>query len=365
MRPKQGLTRRSRLAQRLYLIGMLRQKLLLVLGSVIALVLVAGVTAVLLLQSVLSDFEHLGGEAIAGASTAMALQMRLTDLQGEVERAAAQATPGDAGRIASAMSDIRQQLDGLRDLEIIRGPAAKQYSELRTLIDEVSQAARPALNADGREAPAHAATAYQPLLEKVGAARVQLIALRETMRSHAEIEERGMVSRFRWIVLGLGLAFVLVINGSIMVLARMSSMILKPVDRLVEASRRLAREEFDHRIEIDRKDEFGELAAAHNNLAAQLQANEQRKIETLHQVARTLSHELNNAMAIIQLQLNLASRAAAGSDGLQPERLREIQEALTRMAATVSALTRVRRIVLTDYLSGVKMLDLQASVAEE
>jgi two-component system sensor histidine kinase BaeS len=146
----------------------------------------------------------------------------------------------------------------------------------------------------------------------------------------------------------------------------MSSMILKPVDRLVDASRRLAREEFDHRIAMDRRDEFGELAAAYNSLAAHLQANEQRRMDVLQQVARTLNHELNNALAIIQLQLDRVSRSRViGSDAMaQAQPLHEMQEALTRMADTVAALGKVRRIVLTDYASGMKMLDLQASVAE-
>jgi hypothetical protein len=35
------------------------------------------------------------------------------------------------------------------------------------------------------------------------------------------------------------------------------------------------------------------------------------------------------------------------------------------MTHTVEALKRVRRIVLTDYVEGVKMLDLQRSVEED
>ena len=39
------------------------------------------------------------------------------------------------------------------------------------------------------------------------------------------------------------------------------------------------------------------------------------------------------------------------------------QESLRRMAGTVESLKRVRRIVLTDYISGTKMLDLPRSIA--
>src|SRR5947209_5833042 len=53
--------------------------------------------------------------------------------------------------------------------------------------------------------------------------------------------------RLKWIVLGLSIAFLLVINGSVVVLLRAAGMILAPVDRLVAASRELAAEHFEHR----------------------------------------------------------------------------------------------------------------------
>ena len=173
------------------------------------------------------------------------------------------------------------------------------------------------------------------------------------------------IGKLRMVAIGLGLVFVVVLNASIIVLGRMTSMILKPVDKLVDASRCLAREDFSHRVQLDRRDEFGELARAYNSLAEQLQCNEERKIETLHQVARTLNHELNNAIAIIQLQLIMFERGGKNGNQLQAERLREIHAALARMSRIVIDLTRVRRIILTDYISGVKMLDLERSVEVE
>ena len=52
-------------------------------------------------------------------------------------------------------------------------------------------------------------------------------------------------------------------------------------------------------------------------------------------------------------------------DFLFPQLQADPANLLPEGAGTVAALTRVRRIVLTDYLSGVKMLDLEASVADE
>jgi signal transduction histidine kinase len=158
-----------------------------------------------------------------------------------------------------------------------------------------------------------------------------------------------------------------VITASVMMMVRMGRMVLRPVERLVEASRRLGREEYDFRVKIRATDEFGELAAAYNRLAEQLSANERRKLETLGQAAVMLNHELNNAGAIIKLQLSLLERQNAGSPAFA-RALVQIHESLARMTVTLERLKHVRRIVLTDYAggaAGVKMLDLEKSVAEE
>jgi len=44
--------------------------------------------------------------------------------------------------------------------------------------------------------------------------------------------------------------------------------------------------------------------------------------------------------------------------------LNEIREALRRMANTVESLKHIRRIVLTDYVAGTKMLDLTQSTQD-
>jgi signal transduction histidine kinase len=83
-------------------------------------------------------------------------------------------------------------------------------------------------------------------------------------------------------------------------------------------------------------------------------------METLGQVALAMNHEINNAINIIELQLRLLEQKTPAGPG--PQRcLQQIHESLRRMTNTVHALKSVRRIVLTDYLPGVKMLDLERS----
>lgn len=203
------------------------------------------------------------------------------------------------------------------------------------------------------------------LVAAIGAIVLMHLALEDLIEaSTGAVDGRDLeqfVARFRIAGLVVGIVALVLVNASIVIVLRAAMMVLRPVDKLVEASRHLAREEFDHRVVVDQADEFGELARAYNALAAQLEANEQRKLETLHQVSRTLNHELNNAISAIELQLTVVDRRR-GTDETLAEPLHRIHESLARMSRTIDALKRVRRIVLTDYLSGVKMLDLDRSV---
>jgi signal transduction histidine kinase len=171
---------------------------------------------------------------------------------------------------------------------------------------------------------------------------------------------QGEMKTFRTVVLALAAVFVVVINVSAELLVRTAAKILRPVDALVEATRQLSRENFQHRVTLRERNEFDELAAAYNNLAAHLQETEQRRVDVLAQVGIALNHELNNALATIEMQLKLVSRRNA----LDPQtegRLHTIHQSLARMKDAIASLRNVRRIVLTDYGPGQKMLDLVRS----
>ena len=178
-----------------------------------------------------------------------------------------------------------------------------------------------------------------------------------------QLRHAPLIANFRWLVLILALVFIVVINISILVLLRAAAMVTRPMDQLIEGTRELGKGRFDHRVQIEQDDEFGELARAYNCVAADLEAGERKKLDMIGQVALTLNHELNNAMSTIELQLQLLGKQSNGSNGVE-KYSRQIREGLARMAATVDALKHVRRIVLTDYISGVKMLDLERSVRE-
>ena len=73
---------------------------------------------------------------------------------------------------------------------------------------------------------------------------------------------------------------------------------------------------------------------------------------------------MNNAMGMIELQLKLLTRRSSDHEAVATC-LRRIGEALARMSGVVESLKHVKRIVLTDYVEGTKMLDLQKSVEQD
>jgi len=339
-------------------VAVLRRKLLLILGSLVALLLLTAVGAIWMLQSILGELHHINTESWAIiqrsnelATTISAMEIELYKLATGKER--------HLDNLVEAVEQMRAHVAAVEKSYVTRLPEN----------EEVLAGIRRQLPAFAENVAA-LATAQDPQWERrhhtaalanaVGL-RQDIMLLTRNVREHGEKEHASLTSHFRWLLLTLTIVFLVVINISIFVLLRMAAMIVRPVEKLVEATRQLGQEHFDYRVEVQQKDEFDQLARAYNNLAGQLQANEQRKLEMLGQVALTLNHELNNAIAIIELQLQLLSRQAGGNTRVETC-AREIHESLARMTRTVESLKRVRRIVLTDYIGGVKMLDLARSV---
>ncbi|MHC4773724.1 MAG: HAMP domain-containing protein [Planctomycetota bacterium] len=339
---------------------MLRRKLLLVLGSLIVLLLVSALSAILLLHDVLKDLNHASTEVVNCTARTRLLEHAFSGFEADLHRLRGRlgASPQPA-LTAAALLDER--VEGLLEAGIVPEDATGSAGRLRQLQPDLLGHLEAYAGTDD---PAVKDEAITLAVEVSAAMRTAIADLSRITYEHSALEHEQVVGKFRRAAIGLGLGFLVLLNASIVVVLRAAIMVLKPLGELAEASRRLGREEFDHRVAVGRTDEFGELAQAYNSMAEQLQANEERKVETLHHVARTLSHELNNAISTIELQLTVVDRRKGDNQALVRP-LRQIHQSLGRMSDTIGALKRVQKIVLTDYLSGVKMLDLERSVAED
>jgi len=340
---------------------MLRRKLIWVLGSLVGLLLATAIGAIWMLQGVLRELHHLDTQAWViieeannlGTTISM-VEIELYELEFGQQRhldrliELVESMQGEVEKVsASYVSHLPENEPMLQRIRTAVPVFAEHVGALGTAQD-----------------PQWAAQHRRDARDAAVGLRRDILTLSRNVGRHGEAEQRALTDRFRWLVLGLTVVFLIVINISIVALLRMAGMVLRPVEKLVEATRQLGKEHFDYRVELDQKDEFDELANAYNSLAAQLQANEQRKLEMLGQVALTLNHELNNAAAIIELQLQLAGRQSGHNPALD-KCVTQIRDSLARMTRTVDLLKQVRRIVLADYVSGAKMLDLEKSASPD
>ncbi len=337
---------------------MLRRKLMLNLLPLLAMLVVTAAAAIWLLQGVLRELTQIDQQAWSVVERVNELSITVNSIEVDLYEIHV-GRERHLDRLIQAVDQLRGLMDEMPRYEIIHQPRA--WSVYESMRDRM-----PRFEAD----VAGLATAQDRGLirEHTESALANAVALRNDtlplsrfVRDHAHGEQQSLSSWFRWLVLGLTLAFVLSINVSVMVLLRMAGMVLRPVDRLVAAARELGNERFDHRVRVEQHDEFDQLAAAYNRMAEQLEVSEQRKVEVLGQVALAMNHELNNAMATIEMQLQLLGRHAGDPENLA-RRLRQIRQSLQRMSEAVDSLKQARRVVLTDYIEGVKMLDLRRSM---
>ncbi|MCK6475747.1 MAG: HAMP domain-containing protein [Phycisphaerales bacterium] len=317
----------------------LRKKLLARLGLLVVGFVAGAVIAIVLLQAVLRDLDTMNADAAA-------LIDGVQKLSGEVARLE-QAIPGAT---ADAEDAIRRTSEELSRHPLLAAPAGAAAGEMQRVSDLVAKS-----------------LGASDLVERslaLAQLRSAVIDLGREARQFIAAEQQAVSSDLRWLVIGLTVAALVMVNISCAVLVGTANMILRPIGELVRMCRDLSAERFDSRVAIDQDDEFGELAHAYNAMAVELGALESRKIQAMHQLAVTLNHELLNVISAINLQLQLVDRRS-GSDPATAGRLRDIHEGLDRLAATISSLRNVRRIVLTDYMPGEKMLDLTRSVADD
>lgn len=325
---------------------MLRRKLLTRIGLLVACFVAGAVVAISLLQEAISEVDRINQDAIVlvdGVQTANECVAAIEDSRDGIAVIHTQLNSLPETQLTQTLASI-----GLHPAVKIAGsPQAEAFAKVQTLLPEFLGTSQ----SSPRES------------QQVRAAmRTSLHDLTHHVRLFVAAEQTRFGSYFRGLVLALTLSALVMANVAVFVLLRTAQVVLKPVGELVAGSRELAAEHFDHRVNVNQQDEFGELAAAYNLLAEQLQANEERKAEALRQLAVTLNHDLNNAMATIEMQLSLLDRKS-GSDSKLAQYFRDIHSTLSRMGSTIASLKHIRRVVLMEYVDGQKMVDLERSVA--
>jgi len=130
----------------------------------------------------------------------------------------------------------------------------------------------------------------------------------------------------------------------------LASGVLKPINRLVCASKRLANGDLTQRVNLTSKDEIGELTEAFNFMASsikerddQLKARTQQKIQeserlaSLGQLDAGVAHEINNPLGAILVYSNLLLEESEPKDSRR-ENLKKIVRETTKCKEIVKGL---------------------------
>ena len=169
------------------------------------------------------------------------------------------------------------------------------------------------------------------------------------------------------ILLGIAVAILLGINFS------------RPISKLVDATQEIGKGNLHHRIEMKRKDEFGDLASAFNYMADELdkketanaqlfserirvekearklegQLRQSQKMEAVGQLAGGIAHDFNNSLTLIKVCSQLALQELKEADPIR-EKIQQIDEATTRSGDLARQLLTFSR----RHIEEAKVLDL-------
>ncbi|MFD0674429.1 sensor histidine kinase [Cohnella sp. GCM10027633] len=77
--------------------------------------------------------------------------------------------------------------------------------------------------------------------------------------------------------------------------------LIRPITQLTEATKQISQEKYDHMLEIDRKDEIGQLAKSFNEMTLQLQENDRSRKEFISNVSHDFQSPLLNIQGYAEL----------------------------------------------------------------
>ena len=164
---------------------------------------------------------------------------------------------------------------------------------------------------------------------------------------HAGIEQGSTQANAERIMLSLVVLFLALTAAGVVAAFSLGRLITEPLRRMATLVRRIGSGDLSGRIPVRSDDEVGELAAAFNDMSAQLATSRQALIRTeklavAGGLAAGVAHEINNPLASLQACL----WALRKSDLPEDERIRHLDSlsrGLRRISGTVQQLMRFAR----------------------
>ena len=134
----------------------------------------------------------------------------------------------------------------------------------------------------------------------------------------------------------------------------------RPIDRVVQAARRVAQGDLRETLPVERRDEIGQLTESFNDMVAKLRANKElehrlhqaERLSSIGQLASGIAHEIRNPLNFINLSIDHLHNRFAPADSLSREEFDELVSAVK---------TEIHRLdtMITSFLTYGKPLRLQ------
>jgi len=172
------------------------------------------------------------------------------------------------------------------------------------------------------------------------------------------LDDFAYISRFNFIKRLI--ATVLVFGVGIVASLILSWKYTMPIDRVVQAARRVAQGDLRETLPVERQDEIGQLTASFNDMVAKLRANKElesrlyqaERLSSIGQLASGIAHEIRNPLNFINLSIDhLQSRFPPADSGAREE--------FTYLVSAVK--TEIHRLdtMITNFLTYGKPLRLE------
>jgi two-component system nitrogen regulation sensor histidine kinase NtrY len=203
-------------------------------------------------------------------------------------------------------------------IEQVRRENREAAGEIRWSSDPASAEAFRAIPLDGRD--------NRPLgVLLIGSSRRQLVTLMNSIRN---------------VGLGVGAAGILL---ALALAGWATARVTRPVKLLAAGAGEVARGNWDARVEIDSRDEIGDLARAFNQMTRQLAEQRERLVQServaaWRELARRLAHELKNPLFPLQITVENLERAKRE----HPDQFEEVfRESTTTLLAELANLKTI------------------------
>ena len=257
------------------------------------------------------------------------------------------------GRYDKAAASSRTAFNRLLPLAATKEEreVAERMAQTASELDrEVREGMMPAITRGDRETAAATASRSAELVDGIADTNAELVQALDRRGAAAAARATRLRDQAKlFTILCFGLAFLCAgIVGT-----RLVRSIARPLGQLGEGVRKVGAGDLSARINLVGADEFAQLAGAFDQMATDLERNQQtlvssQKLAAIGQVAAGVAHEINNPLTVILGYARLASRAGTPMDLANVRLVEQESVACQRIVQGLLDLARPQRLERTE-----------------